>query len=103
VRGFGKDVIDHHAISFLLRAGRQVSLVNAAGMQPTADDGSDVAAVLLTDPSSQEVTCLEKNEAGSFYRVFQQNKWVARKQKEREEAAAAAAGQAQQLVGSSSS
>jgi hypothetical protein len=83
-----------------------VSLVNAAGTQPTDDDGSDVAAVLLTDPSSQEVTRLERNEAGSFYRVFQKNKWVARKQKEREEAeaaAAAAAAQAQQLVGSSSS
>jgi hypothetical protein len=66
-----------------------------------------MAAVLLTDPSSQEVTRLERNEAGSFYRIFQANKWVARKKKEREEAeaaaAAAAAAQAQQLVGSSSS
>lgn len=67
-----------------------------------ADDGSDVAAVLLTDSANPEVTRLERNEAGSFYRIFQANKWVARKKKEREEAAAAAAAQAQQLVGSSS-
>uniref|UniRef100_A0A383VZZ7 Calcineurin-like phosphoesterase domain-containing protein n=1 Tax=Tetradesmus obliquus TaxID=3088 RepID=A0A383VZZ7_TETOB len=86
--------------------GRRVSLVTAAGTQPVADDGSDVAAVLLTDSANPEVTRLERNEAGSFYRIFQANKWVARKKKEREEAAAAAAAaaaaQAQQLVGSSS-
>ncbi|KAF6253281.1 Metallo-dependent phosphatase-like protein [Scenedesmus sp. NREL 46B-D3] len=80
--------------------GRQVSLVTAAGAQPAEDDGSDVAAVLLTDPSSQEVTRLERNGVGSFYRIFQTNKWIARKTKEREEAGAAAANP-QQLVGSS--
>jgi hypothetical protein len=87
-------------------AGRQVSVVTAAGSQPKADDGSDVVAVLLVDPASQEVTRLERNEAGSFYRIFQANKWVARKKQEREEAeaaAAAAAAEAQQLVSSSTS
>jgi hypothetical protein len=36
-----------------------------------------------------EVTRLERNEAGSLYRVFQPNKWKLKKQAEAEAAAAA--------------
>jgi hypothetical protein len=41
------------------------------------------------------VTRLERNEAGSFYRVFQANKWRLKKQKEAEAAQQAAAEAAQ--------
>jgi hypothetical protein len=71
--------------------GRSVALVDAAGQPPRAEDGADLAAVLLTDPSSGEVTRLGRNEAGSFFRVFQHNKWVAKKKAEAEALAAAAA------------
>lgn len=68
-----------------------MSVVDAQGRAPTSEDGADVAAVLLTDAASGAVTRLERNEAGSFYRVFQKNKWVARKKAEAEAAAAALA------------
>lgn len=183
-------------LSALVYAGRQVSLVTAAGGAPEAEDGCDAVAVVLTDPNTGEcypadslhqpvtpclcymsylrqstintqdngrlpdtvgqclrhtrqvlyrqvwapptsstghsssgmtehlhmcqpllyanitfscvgqVTRLERNEAGSFYRVFQPNKWRLKKQAEAEaaqkaaaEAAAAAAAAPGVLVG----
>ncbi|KAI8474051.1 MAG: Metallo-dependent phosphatase-like protein [Monoraphidium minutum] len=66
--------------------GKDVSLVTADGGAPAADDGSDAAAVLLTDRASGEVTRLERNEWGTFFRVYQPNRWAA-KQKEAQERA----------------
>lgn len=40
------------AVGTNMCAGRQVSIVTAAGGTPTAEDGSDVAAVLLTDAAT---------------------------------------------------
>jgi hypothetical protein len=68
-----------------------VSLVTASGGAPQADDGSDAVAVVLTDPATGDSTRLERNEQGSFYRVFQANKWRLKKQAEAEAAAAASA------------
>jgi hypothetical protein len=68
-----------------------VSLVAAGGAAPAADDGSDVEAVLLRDRESGEVSRLERNEWGSFYRVFQPNKWAAKQREARERALAGAA------------
>lgn len=76
---------------YLHETGRQVAAIAADGGRSTACDGSDVAALVLTDPVTQETTRLERNEAGSFYRIFQPNKWVLKKQKEKEEAERAAA------------
>jgi hypothetical protein len=47
--------------------------------------------VVLTDPTTGDTTRLERNEQGSFYRVFQAIKWRLKKQAEAEAAAAAAA------------
>ena len=88
-------------------AGRQASLVAASGGPPAADDGSDAVAVVLTDPASGATTRLERNEQGTFYRVFQPNKWRLRKQAEAEaaarqqQAAVEAAAPAAVLVGGS--
>jgi hypothetical protein len=49
--------------------GRPFELVNAQGGKPSAVDGSDVAAVVLTDSETGEVTRLERNACGSFYQV----------------------------------
>jgi hypothetical protein len=51
-------------------------------------------AVLLLDLGSGEVTRLERNEQGSFFRIFQPNKWLIKKQ----QAEAAAAAQEQSKV-----
>lgn len=59
------------------------------GSNPTAEDGSDLAALVLTHPDGT-TTRLGRNEAGTFYRVFQPNKWL-KKQQEKAAAAAAAA------------
>lgn len=55
--------------------GKDVSLVAADGAPASAFDGSDAAAVVLTDRETGEASRLERNEWGSFYRVFQPNKW----------------------------
>jgi hypothetical protein len=62
----------------------------ADGGCPAAADGSDAAAVVLQHPTTQEVTRLGRNEQGTFFRVFQANKWRLKKQQEQEAAAAAA-------------
>jgi hypothetical protein len=62
--------------------------VTATGDTPTADDGSDVAAVLLRDPATDEESRLERNEFGTFFRIFQANKWVLKKKAQAEAAAA---------------
>lgn len=73
--------------------GRRVSMVTAAGGAPDPlGDGSDVAAVVLTDRSGESVRLL-RNEAGSFYRVFQPNKW---RLKQQEAMAASAAAMSEQ-------
>jgi len=74
-----------------LTEGQQVSLVTSTGDTPGADDGSDVAAVLLHDSATEQVTRLERNESGTFFRIFQANKWVLKKKAETEAAAAKAA------------
>lgn len=58
---------------------------------PGAADGSDAAAVVLQHPTTQEVTRLGRNEQGTFFRIFQPNKWRLKKQQEQEAAEAAAA------------
>lgn len=82
-------------------AEHQVSLVTADGGKPHEEDGSDAAAVLLYNSATQETTRLERNDTGGFYRLFQHNKWVARKQAEA--AQKAAEQQAQAVLVSSSS
>lgn len=64
------------------------------GSSPEKEDGSDLAALITTHPDTGEVTRLGRNEAGTFYRVFQPNKWV-KKQQEKAAAAAAAAAEKQ--------
>lgn len=71
-------------------AGQTVSLVDAHGAPPTLEDGSDAVAVQLTDANKQQSTRLERNEHGTFYRVFQPNKWRLKKQAEAAAAAEAA-------------
>lgn len=75
-----------------------MALEAADGQPPQAADGSDAVAVVLTDPTNGEVTRLERNEQGSFFRVFQPNKWRLKKQQEAEAAAAAAAAAAQNVA-----
>lgn len=65
--------------------------MTASGAPPSAPDGADAAAVLLRDAASGEVARIERNDAGTFYRVYQPNKWAA---KRAEAQARAAAGQA---------
>ncbi len=68
-------------------------MVTAAGGAPDPlGDGSDVAAVVLTDRSGESVRLL-RNAAGSFYRVFQPNKW---RLKQQEAMAASAAAMSEQ-------
>jgi len=71
-----------------------VSVEAADGRPPVRDDGADLAALVLTHPDGGEVTRLGRNEAGTFFRVFQANKW----RKKKAEAAAAAAAAAATLV-----
>jgi hypothetical protein len=66
-----------------------VSFLTATGGAPQADDGSDAVAVVLTDLATGNTTRPERNEQGSFYRVFQANKWRLKKQAEAEAAASA--------------
>jgi hypothetical protein len=70
--------------------------VAAGGAPPVASDGCDVDAILLTDRASGEVARIERNEWGTFFKVFQANSW----EKKRKEALAraAAAGAAAQAV-----
>ena len=88
-------VISYASFMLLCCAGQQVSLVTSTGDTPGADDGSDVAAVLLHDPATEQVTRLERNESGTFFRIFQANKWVLKK---KAEAAAAKAATLKQAV-----
>lgn len=84
--------------------GRQASLVTQGGGPPQAEDGSDAVAVVLTDPATGATTRLERNAQGSFYRVFQPNKWRLKKEAEAEaakQAAAETAAAAAVLVGGS--
>lgn len=71
--------------------GKDVSLVAADGGPPTQYDGSDAVAVLLRDRETGEEQRMERNEWGSFYRVYQPNKWAAKRREAQERAAAAAA------------
>lgn len=74
--------------------GAEVRLVDAAGgaVDGVATDGAAAVAVELVDPVVGAVVArAERNAAGTFYQIFQANKWVARKKKEAEEAARAAA------------
>ncbi|GBF87795.1 calcineurin-like phosphoesterase [Raphidocelis subcapitata] len=72
--------------------GKHVSLVAAGDAPPARDDGSDAVAVLLRDPSTGETSRIGRNERGTFFRVFQPNKWEAKRREAQERAAAAAAG-----------
>lgn len=67
-----------------------MSLVTADGGSPQDEDGADAAALVLYNAATQETTRLERNDNGGFYRIFQHNKWVAKK---RAEAAGKAASQ----------
>lgn len=69
---------------------RQVRLVDAAGATVAAVEGDgagslEAVAVELVDASGG-VERIERNERGGFFRVFQPNKWRAKKEKERREA-----------------
>jgi len=55
--------------------GWEVRLVDARGEVVDSGDGSAAVAVQLTRESTREVQRYERNEAGTFYRVFQPNKW----------------------------
>lgn len=64
----------------------------AAGDAPPArDDGADAVAVVLRDRATGEVTRIPRNKRGTFFRVFQPNKWEAKRREAQERAAAAAA------------
>jgi hypothetical protein len=65
-----------------------VSVVGAGGRPPSAFDGADVVALELRDRDSGEVTRLERNEWGTFFRVFQKNSWEKKRREALERAAA---------------
>jgi hypothetical protein len=72
--------------------GGRVRLVDASGYEVDAitTDGSDAVAVEVVDLETGEVVRrAERNAAGTFYQIFQPNKWVARKLREREQQAMA--------------
>ena len=73
--------------------GKDVRLVAADGASPpAADDGADAAEVVLVDRATGEVAArVPRNAAGSFYRVFQPNKWAAKRAEAQARAAEAAA------------
>lgn len=60
-------------------SGKDVSVVAAGDAPPAAFDGSDVMAVLLRDRETGEAQRLERNEWGTFFRVYQPNKWAAKR------------------------
>jgi 3',5'-cyclic AMP phosphodiesterase CpdA len=69
----------------------EVRLLDAKG-QPVdpLGDGADAVVVVVCDGADgSEVERVPRNDAGGFYRIFQHNKWRAKKEKEAAEKAAA--------------
>jgi hypothetical protein len=79
--------------------GKDVSLVGEGDAPPKADDGADAVALLLRDRATGEVTRMARNEWGTWFRVYQPNKWAIKVAEAR--AAAAAAAQKTAVVASS--
>jgi len=62
----------------------------AAGDAPvTSYDGADAAAILLRDRESGEVTRLARNQFGTWFKIYQPNKWAAKQAEAKARAAAA--------------
>ena len=81
------------AVFLKVPEGSIVRLVDAAGEKVDAvgTNGAHAVAVEIVDGEINEVIMrAERNDRGSFYQIFQHNKWVAKKKKEAEEAARAA-------------
>lgn len=80
------------AVFLKVPEGSVVRLVDGAGdeVDCIGTDGAAAVAVEIVDPEVNAVIMRsERNDAGSFYQIFQQNKWVARKKKKAKEAARA--------------
>lgn len=77
------DVPDEGLVRLVDERGREVDAINT--------DGSAAVAVEVLDSSGEIVRRAERNSHGTFFQIFQPNKWVLRKQKESAEAKAALA------------
>ena len=68
--------------------GGRVRLVDSAGSEIDAINTSGAAAVaveVVDSDTGEVVRRAERNPTGSFYQIFQPNKWVIRKEKEHAE------------------
>lgn len=63
-------------------AQRTLRIVDSDGKEVPDEDASAAAALELVDTVSSEVERIERNERGSFFRIFQPNKWRMKKEKE---------------------
>lgn len=75
------------AVAMNLAPGTNMRLVDGQGREVDAinTDGSVAVAVELTHPQTGEVQRIERNMYGTFFTIFQPNKWVMKKQQQKEE------------------